>query len=106
MILTLWEESILMVLKIFSATYSIMCGFWKSPLLDWQYLGRKKKLCVLQMKLRRGYFLKGTIRKELILKCFIEELKYPNCLRELMAHLLTTEQKEIIYSYVALNTEE
>lgn len=40
-----------MVFKKFSATYSIMCDFWKSLLLDWQYLDYKKKLYVLQMKL-------------------------------------------------------
>lgn len=61
---------------------------------------------MLQMKLGKEYFKRNNKKKKLILKCFIEELKHANYLRDLMAHLIATEQKEIIYSYVALNTEE
>lgn len=60
---------------------------------------------MLKMKLERECFKRKNKKRTQILKCFIQQLRHPNYLRDLMAHLTAPEKKEIIYSYVALNTE-
>jgi hypothetical protein len=58
-------------------------------------------MCVTD-EARMGLFERNN-KKRPILKHPIQQLKH---LRDLMAHLIVAEQKEIIYSYVVQNTEE
>lgn len=51
-------------------------------------------------------YFKRNNKKRPILKCPIQQLKHPNSLRDLVAHLIVAGQKEIIYSHVVLTTEE